>query len=244
MSEQLPDYQRPFEQEDFRGYFTWTDELTEKINSNSLYHACHEEELNAYLIKNRLELRSKWALKLPEHGICEVPGVWTGLNYFNNGNQYGPLLISFPLSVLNNRHFMVFRRGSSEDRKRYFFVQYEARIPIYSCNKKAWRLVNPETYFSKNENGSLNMKRSAIYDIVLTQSLSLKKSEMRPINHPKCIPGKCGGMIEAGGRNILREIAKSEFKKWLLSTKEYEHVIKKFPVLDGVKFELFDPELE
>lgn len=126
MSTQLPEYQRPFEQSDFRGYFEWTPELTSKLSGINLHHACHEDELKKFLKHNCLTLKSNWSLKLPEHGECKIPGVWTGLNYYNDGNKYGPLLIIFPLTVLNNCNFMVFRRKDADSRKRYFFVQYEA----------------------------------------------------------------------------------------------------------------------
>lgn len=243
MSETLPEYQRPFEQSDFRGYFTWTSKLTSQLRNNQLYHACHEDELQAYLKRNRLELRSKWSLKLPVHGTCDVPGVWTGLNYFHNGNHYGPLLISFPLSKLNGANFMVFRRRSADSRRRYFFVEYEARIPIYSYDENQWREVDPCSYFYEDDN-KLSMRPGAIYDIVLTEPISLKNSEIRPVNHPYCISGKCRGMGESQGRKILREIAKNEFQDWLRVNDEYKGLLKRFPVLDGEEFELFDPDFE
>lgn len=242
MNNRQPDYKRAFEQDDFKGYFVWTSEFTEKLNCNYLYHACHEEELRDYLESNKLELRSKWSLMLPEHGECKVPGVWTGLNYYTRGNQYGPLLISFPLSVLNGRNFMVFRRNNPEDRRRYFFVQYEARIPVYSYNEQQWKSVKPENYFSLRNDDTLWMKESAIYDIVLTRPLSLRKSELCAVTHPRCISGKCSGLSDTAGKRILKEIAKNEFSNWLLESKEYKRILKQFSILDGIKFELFDPE--
>jgi hypothetical protein len=241
MSEQLPDYQRPFAQEDFRGYFTWTADLTSQLRNERLYHACHEEELQGYLKKKRLELKSKWSLELPVHGMCHVPGVWTGLNYFHNGNNYGPLLISFPLSKLNGANFMVFRRRSAGSRRRYFFVEYEARIPIYSYDNNQWREVDPCSYFYE-EDGKLSKRLGAIYDIVLTESISLKDCEIRPVNHPFCISGKCSGNGERQGRKLLRDIAKKEFSEWLRVNDEYHGLLKRFPVLDGEEFELFDPK--
>jgi hypothetical protein len=117
-----PEYKRPFSPQDFRGYFTWDRDLSNHL-SGSLYHACHQGELLRILRHEQLALRSKWSITLPEHGTCDVPGVWTGLNYFHAGNRYGPFVIEFPISVLNSRGFMAFRRKDT-DRNRYFFVQY------------------------------------------------------------------------------------------------------------------------
>jgi len=128
----LSDYQRPFDPIDFRGYFTWSKKLSKKLNGEYLYHACHWDELKNIIKKNSLPLRSRWAIDLPEHGVCAVPGVWCGLNYFYNRNHYGPFLIRFPLSVLEGKQFIAFRRGDKSERHRYFFVQYDAKIPIYS----------------------------------------------------------------------------------------------------------------
>jgi hypothetical protein len=81
-----PDYKRPFCTEDFRGYFKWTNSFTKMLSGN-LYHACHLDELTDILKDECLDLRSKWSLKLPAHGLYSVPGSWTGLNYFNRGNN-------------------------------------------------------------------------------------------------------------------------------------------------------------
>jgi hypothetical protein len=141
---ELPDYKRAFDQPDFRGYFKWTLNLSRAFGG-SLYHACHKDELIEILDNGQLDLRSTWSLNLPNHGKWSPPGVWVGLNYFQaRGNFYGPLLFKFPMSVLNGRHFMVFRRTG--DRHRIFFIQYEARIPIYSFDKNLWRQVDPEHY--------------------------------------------------------------------------------------------------
>src|SRR4051812_12252843 len=105
--EKLPDYQRHFSEEDFRGYFTWTSKHS-KSYGGSLYHACHEDELDAVLDVGALTMRSTWQMKLPKHGLCTMPGVWTGLNDFDCDNFYGPCLLKFPIKVLNGRQFMVF----------------------------------------------------------------------------------------------------------------------------------------
>jgi len=233
-----PDYKRPFDQEVFRGYFRWSKKLTSRLGG-SLYHACHEDELREILMDGELRLRSKWSLKLPVHGLWSAPGTWTGLNFFHNGNMYGPLLISFPLSVLNSKHFMVFRRRG-DDRHRYFFVQHEAPIPIYSFGKTTWRTVRPETYFDDGEDG-LSLKPGAIYDIVITQALSLDKASVEAVNHPKCIPGKCGGMSQRQSREIARQIALEKFNQWMKTNTQYAKFLKRFPDIEGVEMELLDP---
>ena len=55
----LPEYKRPFEQKDFRGYFTWTDRLSDRLGG-SVYHGCHEDEMDAALEAGELPLRSTW----------------------------------------------------------------------------------------------------------------------------------------------------------------------------------------
>ena len=232
------DYKRPFEQEDFRGYFRWSTKLTSSLGGN-LYHACHKDQLEAILYDGELGLYSKWALKLPKHGLWEAPGVWTGLNYFNSGNYYGPFLITFPLSVLNGRHFMVFRRKGG--RYRFFFVQYEARIPIYSFGKDLWRNVNPRHYFYKARSG-LSLKPGAIYDIVLTQVTDLDDVTIEATDHPWCMYQKCQGMDKEDGSKVLRTIARDEFYYWLSQDKEYKKLFRRFSVLDGAKVTLSDPK--
>jgi hypothetical protein len=239
-----PDYKRPFEQTDFRGYFRWSQSLTKQLGG-SLYHACHEDELTEILDAGKLGLRSKWKIELPEHGLWSAPGTWTGLNYFYNGNHYGPLLIEFPLTVLDDRHFMVFRR--TESRHRYFFVQYEAQIPIYSfgtkqSSKEPWRRVKPGAYF--DESGEqLSMKRGAIYDIVITAPISLTHAEFSGVSHPKCIPGKCSGLSSTKSHKLLSQIAIDKFKAEMLQNEHYLRMIKRFPLLAGQTVELPNPDL-
>ena len=132
-----PNCKRAFDASDFRGYFTWSHSLSKELGGN-LYHACHEKELRAVLADQSLGLRSDWSLNLPGRGPWKAPGVWCGLNYFHRVNRYGPFLIEFPISVLNGRTFMLFRR-SGDDRRRYFLVQYEAKIPIYEFKGELWR---------------------------------------------------------------------------------------------------------
>lgn len=236
----LPSYKRPFEPDDFRGYFKWTKKLSNKLKGNHLYHACHQQELLEIIEKNKLTLRSKWSINLPEHGLYDAPGVWCGLNnYFVNGNYYGPFLVKFSLSVLEGRQFMVFRRSVRSERDRYFFVQYDAMIPIYSFKDDIWRQVKAEAYFQENNNGTLQLKKGGIYDVVITDQIQLDGSvSISYVNHKKCISGKCNG----GNRNKFREFIRQEAKKCLkesiIDTGIIEKTIKKFPDVEGEIFEI------
>ena len=243
-----PDYKRPFDQEDFRGYFRWSQKLTHRLGC-SLYHACHEEDLREILDDGELGLRSKWSLRLPKHGPWDAPGSWTGLNYFHAGNHYGPLLIEFPLSVLDGRNFMAFRRVGT--RQRYFFVQYEARIPVYSFEPPAskgkkpkvqtWRKVNVDTYFDEHKN-SLSMRTGAIYDIVITQPIPLVGCTITGVDHPSCIPGKCKGSKRKKNRELASKIAVEQFQTWMRESTAYRSFLDRFPDVEGASIELDDPD--
>jgi hypothetical protein len=234
-----PEYRRAFEQDDFRGYFKWTRRLTSRLGG-SLYHACHKEALTNILENGELGLRSKWFLKLPKYGEWSAPGTWVGLNYFHSGNYYGPFLLKFPLRVLNDRHFMVFRRTGS-DRNRYFFIQYEAQIPVYSFGKNKWRNVIPAAYFQNAKGEELLMRPGAIYDIVITHPVTLDRVSIEAVDHPRCISGLCNGMRFSRSRKSLASVALDQCYNWLSASKEYRKVLKRFPVLDGEKIKLFKP---
>lgn len=233
----VPSYKRPFSSDDFRGYFTWSKTFTESLFT-SLYHACHEDELEQLLEDEELSLRSRWSIKLPEHGLRKVPGVWTSLNYFSKGNKYGPFLVEFPLSVLNGRSFMAFRRKDT-NRNRYFFVQYEALIPIFSFKGDDWRKVNPRPYFDKYDDDSYGLKTGAIYDVVLTQSISLREAKsIRGVSHPSCIPGKCSGLTSIRARKAMVEIAAKEFRRRLKKKGILKQMLRKFPDLEDKTIEV------
>lgn len=230
-----PDYKRRFDVSDFRGHFRWTKKMTKDLGGY-LYHACHKDELIEILKKDSLVLRSHWSLKLPTHGVCTVPGVWTGLNYFVHGNHYGPFLIKFPLSVLNRKSFIAFRRKG--DRHRYFFVQYEARIPIYSFKGDSWRKVNSKVYFDSSANSSLSLKERAIYDVILTTKIPLKNIEVEPVNHPQCITGKCSGINREKARKMLEKIALRYVREEIYNEGILDDYIKMFPDIGGLNLEL------
>ena len=233
-----PAYKRPFSPDDFRGYFTWTKKFSKSLNAD-LYHACHEDELLDILDEGFLLLRSKWSIDLPEHGVCAVPGVWTGLNYFNAGNHYGPFLIKFPIEVLTGRRFMAFRRVDT-DRNRYFFVQYEARIPIFSFDGNVWKSIKPNGYFSQSgKEDEYNLKRGAIYDIVLTEELPFRKAiSVSATSHPHCISGKCPGMSPGKAEKRMIKIATDEFKWHLKDQGLIEKMVNKYPDMKGETVEI------
>jgi hypothetical protein len=223
-----PDYQRPFSHEDFRGYFQWTEELTNALVGVKLYHACHKKTLLKALDQCYLDLRSEWSIDLPEHGVCSVPGTWTGLNFYHRGNKYGPFLIQFPLSMLNGKQFIVFRRTDAM-RHRHFFVQYEARIPIYSFKGEEWRTVDPKTYFEEDIVDGLNMKNHSIYDILVTQRLPLGEAIISAVAHPDCISKKCSGSSLEENQDELSHIGRSEIERHLANSDFYQALIRRFP---------------
>jgi len=226
-----PAYRRAFNPQDFLGYFRWSKDLSAGLNE-LLHHACHENELKLFLENRYLSLHSKWSIDLPEHGVCSIPGVWTCLNHYSPGNNYGPFLIRFPISVLNGRRFMAFLRKGS-DRKRFVFVQYEAFIPIYSIKDKTWKRVDPLSYFEKDSDSSFSLKRRAIYDIVLTERVIIQKeTDILPVRHPTCISAKCAGMEVGKARKALRKIVEQEFDRLIDKKNIVRELLQRFPYLD------------
>lgn len=238
----LPDYKRPFEQKDYRGHFKWTKQLCEKLGVNEFYHACHQNELEEILHTGELNLRSKWEIELPI-GSWEATGVWVGLNNYSN-NHYGPFRIKFPLEDLIGKNFIAFRRLG--ERNRYFFVQYEAQIPIF-MKKNSHRLFNkitPKTYFEE-EDGAYYLKRDAVYDIILTDPISIKSAVIEPVVHQhKCIPQKCGGQTKLQAKKTLIEIAEQELKDRLIDSRVIVRFLKQFPHMEGKSVEIELPDLD
>jgi len=231
-----PDYKRPFHAEDFRGYFKWTSSLCKALDQ-PLYHACHEDELRDFLEQSEIGLRSKWSLVHPEFKDLTCRGTWCGLNYFNAGNRYGPIVIEIPLAVLIGRTFMVFRRKA--DRVRYFFVQHEGDIPVFAYKGNARRRVRARSYFEEDvEDGSLFLKRGAIYDIVVTTPVSLECAVITAVSHPACIPRKCRGISRAKSLSLVRKIGQEQLFSMLKSDTSYVRLIRRFPTLGGIKVKL------
>ena len=231
----LPAYQKPFGQDDFRGYFRWTDRFSEQLEVR-LYHACHGDEMDEALKAGHLPLRSEWRLKLPQHGFWRDKGVWCGLNYFVAGNYYGPCLFKFPITVLNGRQFMVFLR-TEDGRKRVFFVEYESSLPVYSYEGRPWRVVNPGYYFEKVVDG-YSLTESAIYDLVLTTPLPLGEHTIEWINHPRCISGKCCGSNSHESYKTVNRVAREHAKRVVASCPEIQALMTQLPYLQGEEITL------
>ncbi|PGT81541.1 hypothetical protein [Bacillus sp. AFS040349] len=226
----MPDYKRPFHSDDFRGYFTWTEELTNRFAGSYFYHACHQDELEDILVNRKLILRSEWSLEHPMFGQWTSKGVWVGLNAFHNGNYYGPFVLKFPIRLLNGKRFMAFRRKG--DRDRYFFVQYETDIPLFDKNGNAWRRIKPSVYFNDND-GELSRKEKAIYDFILTSEIFIGDAEIDVENHPKCISQKCNGARKSESRKLLKQIAQEEFEKRFIESPRMRKFLRQFPIMEG-----------
>jgi hypothetical protein len=229
----LPEYKRPFEQRDFRGYFTWNDLLSERLDG-SLYHACHEDELDLILENDCLALRSKWKILLPGHvSPWAANGVWCGLNNFGAlGNFYGPCLLSFPVSVLSGRRFMVFLRNDGRDR--VFFIQHESPLPVFSFRHKTGikskRRVNPAYYFDQT-NREYFLKRGTIYELVLTQPLPLDGCEVHGTDHPRCIPNKCTQSDRLTSRAIVQRAGLKKARRIIRRSPEVQELLRTVPPL-------------
>ncbi len=229
----FPAYKRPFEQKDFRGYFTWTDRLSDRLGG-SVYHACHWDELDTILDEDELGLRSTWEILLPGHGSAwTADGVWCGLNNFGAlGNYYGPCLLSFPIAVLRGRHFMVFRRNDGRDR--VFFVQHESPLPVFSFRDKSGliskRFVNPGGYFDETA-GEYFLKRGTIYDLILTQPLPLDECEVHGTNHPHCIPSKCARSDPPTSRASVHRVGLKQARRIIRRSPKIQKLLKTVPSL-------------
>jgi hypothetical protein len=230
----LPSWQRPFENEDFRGYFTWGSDLTARIGG-SIYHACHEDEARMAFVEGQLGLRSTYSITHPSYGLCSAPCVWCGLNYFNNGNQYGPVLLKFPLKRLDGRTFMVFWRNVN--RHRFFFVQYEAHIPVFVREGKPDRRVDPAHYF-RNQGKSLWLKDRAIYDVVLTQAVGMVGIQVEGTRHPACIPKKCRGLELTRAQAVVAKLGRTAVDAHLRSDLQLRRLLRRFPLLQGTEVRL------
>lgn len=136
---------------------------------------------------------------------------------------------------------MIFQRKGS-DRKRYFFVQYEARIPIYSFGKELWRDVDPTVCFQRTNGEELAMRAGAIYDIVVTQPIPLDRVSVSAVDHHYCISGTCNGTSLVQSTKQLRKIAVAQFRHWLSQNEEYSKLFRRFRVLEDTTIDLFDPE--
>lgn len=62
------------------------------------------------------------------------------------------------------------------------------------------------------------------------------------VDHPKCVPSKCGGSAPAESRRKLKAIVKSEFVDLLKRSEDYADFLRRFKCAEGMKVEL--PEID
>ncbi len=94
-------------------------------------------------------------------------------------------------------------------------------------------------YFQKNNAKTLQLKESAIYDIVLTNHVSLDESvSISGVNHETCIPGKCDGKSIVDSRKFIIQIAKERLEKDICDTGLIKKAIKKYPDIEGETLEI------
>ncbi len=220
------EYDRPFIESDFRGYFQWTSKFSKKLKDKLLYHACHYNELKKYLKLKRLTLRSKWSIEFDD-GRWNAPGVWTGLNHFTD-NYHGPYLLEWSINILNDKNFISFRR-KDDKRWRYFFVQYEAKIPLaFRRNDKLWRRVSAESYFFDTKTKGLWLNSNDIYSIILTEELSLNNVRISAVNHPYCVSKKCKGKTQEEANKMLEKVGRMYIYANVKEIKEYKKLLHLF----------------
>jgi hypothetical protein len=176
-------------------------------------------------------------LVLPVVGKWPVEGIWTGLNLYMDRNYYGPFQILFSLSVLNGRRFVVFQREDKGDRQRNFFFQYETDIPLFRSKENPWRPMNPKTLL----NGS---DAKTVWDLFLTQPLSLDKARIRPTEHPYCKKKICMGSTFDHNRKRLDAVIRDRFCRMVAKLPEYREFVGKFAVVEGLTVQLPDVDEE
>ena len=230
-----PAYQRPFTATDFVGYFTWTKQTTELFSRKRIWHACHRKQLERFLLRGKLTLRSKCEFELPVIENWTVKSVWVGMRSYSDRNFYGPFQIQLPVSVLNGRRFAAFRREDEKDRQRLFLFQYEAEIPIFRFKKNPWRTVKPETLLKESDSDT-------VWELVLTAAVSLAQARIRPTGHPHCISKRCGGSTTGTNRKVLDSVIQAEFQRRFTKCPEYLRFAELFPNAEGLTVTL--PELE
>jgi hypothetical protein len=189
----------PFVPKEFKGYFRWNSELSERYG-DPLYHACHEQELAVNLAAGCLLPRSDWEIEWPGLGVRKAQGVWAGLNdYYARSNHYGPCLITLPVTVLDGRSFLVFNRPTSPSRNVYTFVQHDSPFPIWLERMKDWKEVQAEVFFQRS-GPRLYLRRQNDrkatqdgYRVLLTSPLPLAEASYQGVPHGWCAVEGCSG---------------------------------------------------
>src|SRR5688572_10153625 len=106
----------PFRGSMLVGWDRWTSDHSERLGVNnhlSFYHACHLKQLEKFYDQNELSRRSPCSVRRALGEYQEFKGVWTSLQPWHkthDHNHYGPFTIKMPISHLEGRRFVVFRR--------------------------------------------------------------------------------------------------------------------------------------
>jgi hypothetical protein len=130
---------------------------------------------------------------------------------------------------------MVFRRTRSRDR--FFFVQYEARIPIFTRDGKINRRVKMARYF-REQGQQFCLKDKAIYVVVLTQPVALSGAVIEGVQHPACITGKCAGVKLRSAEAVVQRLGRKVLEHHLQSDAVVRRLLSRFPSLRGQNFRL------
>ena len=228
-----PAYDRPFVLSEFLGHFSWCDRTTEQFRTKRLSHTCHDKHLGHFLDRNELFLPTKCDVVLPVVGQWPEKGIWTGMNLYSDRNFYGPFQIVFPLSVLKERRFVVFQRQDQRDRQRNFFLQYESDLPLFRSKRHPWRRIDPKTLLSESN-------EKTVWDLFLTQTLSLDKARIRPTEHPYCKSKICQGRTVDENRKRLDAVIRKRFCRMVAKLPAYHDFIRRFALAEGLTVELPD----
>jgi len=190
-----------FEEKHFIGYFTWSDELTSKLDLKHFNHACHETEFKQMYKERQLILRSSWTVDHPLKKKLNTPGIWTTLEEYPTENYFGPFIIKIGIDRLTNKRFMVFKNNDN-----YFFVQHQSPIPVFMPDKE----LDAEQFFFKISNKKLGKDFNNTYFILLTEPVKFKgNATFTTIDHFHChSSSKCNGYSRQEAENILYEFSK------------------------------------
>lgn len=98
--------------------------------------------------------------------------------------------------------------------------------------KNSWHQVKGEKFFTQSTN-NLNLKKHAIYDLVLTDPIKLKNVEITSSDHPRCISKKCTCSItRVKARKQLKRIAFRHIRKMADQNKNISQFAGMFPDFD------------
>lgn len=228
-----PAYDRPFVMSEYLGHFAWSDRTSEQFRAKRLSHTCHWKHLGHFLDRNELGLMTRCDVVLPVVGKCPDQGIWTGLNLYTERNFYGPCQLYFRTSVLKGRRFVVFQRQDEGDRQRNFFFQYESDLPLFRSNEYPWRAIDPKTLLAQAND-------KTVWDLFLTQPLSLNKVRIRPTAHPHCKSGICDGSTLDENRERLNAVIRDRFRRMVAKLPQYKDFADRFALAEGLTVELPD----